>query len=169
MLGRSHFVMLGLSQDAQFPQFFVQVLHKIFDAFLNDAKVMVFHFLSLGNLGAKQSTAGINQIFTFFPHSLVHQEIFLFRTHGGNNFFRRHTQDVQDAAGSFVDNGGAPEQRRLLIQHVAGIRTERGRNAQAVILDKSVAGRIPGGVAPGFEGGAQAAGREAGSVRFALD
>ena len=42
-------------------------------------------------------------------------------------------------------------------------------DAQRVVLYESVAGGVPGGVAAGLSGGAQAAGREGGSVRLALD
>lgn len=42
-------------------------------------------------------------------------------------------------------------------------------DAQGLILDKGVAGGVPGGIAPGLGGGPQPAGGEAGGVRLAYD
>jgi hypothetical protein len=61
------------------------------------------------------------------------------------------------------------QQRGLLVKRLAGVAAERRGDAQHLVLDERVAGGVPGRVAAGLEGGAQAAVREAGSVGLALD
>ena len=65
------------------------------------------------------------------------------------------------------------EQRGFLVEGFAGPAEERGgddqRGAVGMLHDVSGAGGIPGGVAAGFEGGAQAAGGEAAGIGLALD
>ena len=61
------------------------------------------------------------------------------------------------------------KQRRLFVQRLAAIGAEGRGDAEDAVLDKGVRGGIPCGVAPGLKGGPQAAGGEAGGVRFALD
>ena len=65
------------------------------------------------------------------------------------------------------------QQRDLRVERLAGPRGERGRDAEQravrVLEDERRAGRVPGGVAAGLEGGADAAGRERGGVGLALD
>ena len=65
------------------------------------------------------------------------------------------------------------QQRDLVVQRLAGPRRERRRDAQqravGVLEDERGAGRVPGGVAAGLEGGADAAGGERRRVGLALD
>ena len=65
------------------------------------------------------------------------------------------------------------EQRGLLVERLAGPGTERGGDAQrravGVVEDEGGAGRVPGGVAAGLEGGADAARGEARGVGLAAD
>ena len=75
--------------------------------------------------------------------------------------------------------GGARErvhraqQRDLRVERLAGPGGEGGRDAEQravrVLEDEGGAGRVPGGVAAGLEGGADAAGGEGGGVGLALD
>ena len=57
----------------------------------------------------------------------------------------------------------------LFVQRLAAVRAEGGGDVEGAVLDKGGARGVPGGVAPGLEGGAQAAGGEAGRIRLALD
>ena len=161
--------MFGLGKDAQLPQFFVQLFHEGLHARLDDAKVMVFHFLSFRHLGAEQGTAAVNQVAAFFPELLVDQEILLFRPDVRDDVFRMDAEQGQHALGRFIQRGDGTQERRLLVQHIARVGAERRRDIQAVVLDEGVRRGVPGGVAAGFEGGAQAAGREARRIGFALD
>ena len=83
VLGRRRLIMFSLRQNAQLPQFFIQILHIGGHAGLNHAEVVIFQLLALRRLCAKQGTAGIDQIFALFIHRLIDQEILLFRPDRG--------------------------------------------------------------------------------------
>ncbi len=66
------------------------------------------------------------------------------------------------------------EQRGLLVQGLAVVGTEGGGDAEGhitggVFLQEGGGGAVPGGVAAGLEGHAQAAAGEGGGIRLALD
>ena len=62
MLGGGHLVVLGLGEDAQLPQLFVQVLHVCLDPGLDGAEIVVVQLLALGRLRAEQGAASVDQI-----------------------------------------------------------------------------------------------------------
>ena len=169
MLSRCYFVMLGFSKYAQLPQFFVQILHEGQYSLFNDTKVMVFQLLATRRFSAEQGASTVYQVFTFFPHFFVNQEILLFRTNGAVDAHGVDTKNLQNIAGCLANCIHGAQQRSLFIQHFASVGAERGGDAQAVIFDKSIAGRVPSSITTCFEGSAQAAGGEAGGVGFALD
>ena len=53
MLSRCNLVVLSLCRDAEFPELFVQVLHKRFDSRFDGTEVVVIHFLSLRSRSTK--------------------------------------------------------------------------------------------------------------------
>ena len=79
MLCRSHFIMLRFRRNTQLPEFFIQVFHICADTFSDNAKVMIFHFLSLRGRRSKQGTSGKHQVGSFHIQFFVYQEIFLLR------------------------------------------------------------------------------------------
>ncbi len=62
MLCRRNLVVLCLCRNAQLPQFLVQILHVRADTLLDDAKVMVFHLLSLRGRCAEQRASRKHQV-----------------------------------------------------------------------------------------------------------
>ena len=54
VLGGGHFVVLCLGQDPQLPQLLIQLFHKGSHPGLDGPKIVVFQFLALGRLSAKQ-------------------------------------------------------------------------------------------------------------------
>ena len=78
-------------------------------------------------------------------------------------------EKLQNAHTLAVDGLHGAQQRRLLIQRLAAVGAERRGDAERPALEEGVGGRVPGGVAPRLEGGAQAAGGKAGSIRLALN
>ena len=170
VLGGGHLVVLGLGQDAQLPQLVVQVGHVGGHPGLDGAEVVVVHLLALGGLGAEEGAAGKAQVPALLPHFGVHQEVLLLRTHGGVHVLHRVVaEQTQDAQGLFVQGGHGAQKGGLLVQGLPVIAAEGGGNAQGFILDKGVGGGVPGGVAPGLEGGPQPAGGEGGGVRLPLN
>ena len=81
MLGRGHLVVLGLGQNAQFPQFFVQFLHVGGDTGLDRTEIVVLQFLTLGRLSAKEGASRKDQVLTLVIHIFINQEVFLLGSH----------------------------------------------------------------------------------------
>ena len=169
MLAGGNFVVLGLCGDAQLPQLGVQILHKVGDNGADHTKVVLFQFLALGRCRAKQGAAGQNQVQALVAILFADQEVLLLRANGGGNALNILAEQVQYLAGLVADGLHGTQQRGLFIQCFAGVRAECSGDAQHVIFYKSIAGGVPCGVAAGFTGGAQAAGREGGSIWFAFD
>ena len=163
-------VVLGLGQDAQLPQLLVQIVHELGHARLQRAEVVILQLLALGRARAEQRPAGEDQVGPLVKVGLVHQEVLLLRAHGGGDrVYVGLAEQAQDAQGLVVNQAHRAQQRGLLVQRLAGIGAEGGGDAQRVVLDEGVGGRVPGRVAAGLEGGAQAAAGEGRRVRFALD
>ena len=82
-------------------------------------------------------------------------------------------EQLQNPLGLRVQGLHRSQQRRLLVQRLAGPRDERRRDAErravGVFQDVGRAGDVPGRVAAGLEGGADAARGEARGVGLALD
>ena len=161
--------MLGLGEYAQLPQFLVQILHEGKNSLFDNAEVVVVQFLPTRRFRTEKGTAGVNQVFTFFPHFFIYEEIFLFRTNSTVDADSINAEQLQQLAGCFAGCIHGTQKRSLFIQHFAGVGAEGCRNAQAVIFDKCIGGRVPCCIATSFEGCTQAAGREAGSIRLALN
>ena len=170
MLGGRHLVVLRLGQDAQLPKLLVQLLHIGGHAGLDGAEVVVVQLLPLGGPCAEQRPAGVDQVAALVVHGLVDEEVLLLRAHGGGH--APHVvmaEQLQDAQRLLVEGLHAPQQGRFLVQRLAAVGAEGRGDTEGLALDKGVAGGIPRRVAPGLEGGAQAAGGEGGGIRLALD
>ena len=168
MLRGSHLIVLGLGQDSQLPQLGVQILHESLNARLDDAKVVVLQLLALGRLGAKEGAARHYQIGALAVDLLIHQEILLLRAHRGEHAHSlRIAKQPQDAQRLLVERLHGAQQRGLFVQRLAAIGAKCRGDAQRAFLDEGVAGGVPGGVAAGFKGSAQAAGGERAGVRLA--
>ena len=168
MLARRGLVVFRLGGHAQLPQLLIHLLHERLYPGLQVAKVMVIQFLALGRTRAEQSAAGIDQILALVIQIPVDEEIFLLRPNCRRDLFHVDvSQQPQHALGLPVDRLAGAQQRRFLIQRVAAVAAKRGGNAQGAVLDKGVAGGVPGGVAPGLEGRPQSARGEGRSVRLA--
>ena len=105
---------------------------------------------------------------------LVDQEVLLLGPDGGEDalalLVAEQAQGLDRRARERVHRA---QQRDLGVERLTRPGGERGRDAEQgpvrVLEDEGGAGRVPGGVAAGLEGRAQAAGREGGGVRLALD
>ena len=80
----------------------------------------------------------------------------------------RVAEQAEDADALTIQLPYGTQQRRFLIQRLAAVRAEDGGDIQRTILDKGVGGGVPCRVAAGLEGGAQAAGGEAGGIGLAF-
>ena len=131
MLCGRDLVVFGFCEYAELPEFFVQVRHICGDTRLDRAEIVVVHFLTLGRLCTEQCSAGEHQIFAFFVHLLVDEEVFLFGSDGGADAFDVGVAEETEYAESlFVQRFHGTEQRRLFVKRFAAVGTERGRDAE---------------------------------------
>ena len=132
-----------LAENAQLPELVVQLVHEGGDALLDRAEVLVFQLLALGRLGAEERAAGEDQVQALVEELLVDQEVFLLRADRGRHFGRgrvaEQPQDAQRLRGQRVHRA---QQRRFLVQRLAGVGEERGRNAQGAPASLRKAGEV---------------------------
>ena len=169
VLCRCNLVVLGLCQQTVSPQLLIQLGHEGCNTRLDRAEVVILHLLTLRAHCAEQGAAGEQQILALIEVLLINQEVLLLRSYGGGNALDILAEQLQDAACLRADDIHRAQQRSLLIQNLAGVGAECGRNVQGTILDECAGGRVPCSVATCLKGGADAAGRERGCVRFTLD
>ena len=170
MLTGGTFVVLGLAEDTQPPELFIQVLHERRNTGTNGSKIMVIQLLTLGGLCTEESPARQPQVLPLRVEILGQQEILLLRANTGDDPLgfgvAEEPQDPHGFPGDFIDGA---KQGGLLIQCFSGVREEAGGDVQAAILDKSGGGRVPGGVAAGFKSCPKTARGEGRSVGFTPD
>ena len=129
MLGRGHFVMLCFGGHAQLPQLHVQFVHEAGNSFLDAAKVMVIHFLTLGRGCAKKGAACKDQVFSLFIQLSVDEEIFLLCTATDIDLFRPVVAEkAHDTHSLSADCFCGTQQRRFLVQGFPGIGIKSGGN-----------------------------------------
>ena len=164
------FIVLGLGIDAELPELLIEILHECRNARLDAAEIVIVKLLTFRRLCAEERAPGVDQILAAVIDIFVHEEILLLgadrRAHGGHV---RVAEQVDHAQSLTVERLRAAQQRRLFIERLTAVGAERRRDAQNVILDEGIGRRIPRGIAARFKRRAQAAGREAGSIRLAAD
>ena len=79
MLRGGDLIVLGLGQNAELPEFLVQILHERGHARLDGAEIMVVQLLPLRRLRAEERAARVEQVLALIVKRLVDEEIFLLR------------------------------------------------------------------------------------------
>ncbi len=174
VLRRRDLVMAGLDRDAELPHLQFGLHHEGQHPLGNRAEVVVVELVPLRRLGAEQGAAGGDQVGALEEVLLVDQEVLLLGSDGREDALglvvAEQAQRLDRRAAERVHRA---QQRDLPVERLAGPGGERGRDAEQrpvrVLEDEGGAGRVPGGVAAGLEGGADAAGRERGGIRLPLD
>lgn len=85
VLCRCDLVVLGLGINAEFPQFFIELLHIGSDTGAEICEVLVVELLPLGGLCAKEGTSGQDEVLTLVPHLLIDEEVLLLGADGGGD------------------------------------------------------------------------------------
>ena len=168
VLGRGGLVVLGLAGDAHLPEVLVQILHELADPDADAPAVVVVQLLPLGGLCTKQGAAADLQIQPLVIELVVDQKI-LRADHRDDAADRLVPQSAQQAHALLGHCLHRAQQRGLGVQRLAVVGAESGRDKQRPVPHKGRGGRVPGGVAPGLKGCPQAAGREGGGIRLALN
>ncbi len=130
---------------------------------------MILHLLPLRCHGAEQRATGENQVLALIVVFLVDKEILLLRSDRRGDALRILSEQAQHAAGLTADCIHGAQQRGFLVKRLACVGAEGGRDVQRSVLDKRVGARVPCRITARLEGCAQAAGREGGGIRFALN
>ena len=169
-----HFVVAGLGRNAQRTQLVFQILHEAHHAGRNGAKVVVFHFLTLGRGGTDKGAASQQQVGTQGSQIFVNQEVFLFGAHIGTHVGRRGVaKELENTRGLTRQGRYGANERNLAVKSFARIRVKVRRNVQGRPIgrgdDEHRHGGIPRGIAACFKRGADAARRERGGVRLTAD
>ncbi len=173
VLARRHFVVPRLDRHADLEELGFAFHHAGEDALGDRAEVLILELLALGRLGPEQRAAGVDQVGARVVEVGVDQEVFLLGAARRGDALGARAEQLQDADRLRRQRFHRAQQRRLLVERLAGPAHERGRDDQrhAVRVGEQPrrAGRIPGRVAARFEGRAHPAGREARGVGLALD
>ena len=174
VLARRHFVVPRLHRHADLVELGLDFRHERQHALGDRAEVLILELLALRRLGAEQRAAGVDQVGTREIEVAVDQEVFLLGPAGRRRRARRvEPNSFRTRTACLRQRFHRAQQRRLLVERLAGPADERGRDDQRdappLIEQPRRAGRIPRRVAARFEGGAHAARREARRVGLALD
>ena len=87
MLCRSHFVVLRLCRDSDFPKLFIDILHECRDPLADRPEIVIVKFLSLRRHRTKECTSCIDQVLPLLKFLCIYQEIFLLRSNGRCHLF----------------------------------------------------------------------------------
>ena len=173
VLARRDLVVARLDRHADLVQLALDFDHEGQHALGDGAEVVVLHLLALRRLGAEERAAGVDQVGPVEIELLVDQEVFLLGAAGGRDALRLRAEQLEDADGLLRERFHRAQQRRLLVERLAGPADERGRDDERRAVRRHQqprrAGRVPGGVAARLEGGAHAARGEARGVGLARD
>ena len=163
--------MLCLSKYTQLPEFFIEILHVSGYSRLDGSEVMIFELLALRCFCSEKCSSCINKIFSLIIELYRNEEVFLLRSYCSSNCEMRIgvTEESQDTDGLLADDLHRTEKRCLLVECLAAVRTESGRDAECVIFDESVACRIPCCISSCFECSSKSAGREGRCIRLTLN
>ena len=174
VLGRRDLVVAGLDRHAELGQLVLGLEHAGEHALGDRAEVVVVELLALRRLGAEQRAAGDDEVGALEVVLLVDQEVLLLGADRREDVLGgRVAEQRQRADGAARQRVHRAQQRDLVVQRLAAPRGERRRDAEQravrVLEDERRRGRVPRGVAAGLERRADAAARERGRVRLALD
>ncbi len=174
VLAGSDLVVPGLDRHAELRQLVLEVHDAGEHALRDRAEVVVVQLVALGRVRAEEGAAGQDQVGTRVVVLLVHEEVLLLGTDRGEDPLRLLVaEQAQRPDRDLRERVHRAQQRDLRVECLARPGDERRRDAEQgavrVLDDEGGAGRVPGGVAAGLEGVADAPRRERGGVRLALD
>ena len=169
VLGRGDLVVLGLDRHAELPELVIDFLHEVVHRGSDGAEVVLLELLALDRLAAKERAPAVDQVGASLVVLLLDEEVLLLGTDGGEDALGLAAEEGEHALGLRLERNLGAQKRRLLVQRLTGVGDEGRGDAEDLVLDEGRARGVPGCVAAGLEGGAQAAAREGGGVRLALD
>ncbi len=135
--------------------------------------ILILQLLAFGRLRAEQGAARADQVRPQQEQAPVDQKILLLAPRIGVHLLLGLAEQREDTPRVAVDRLHRAQQRRLLVERVAGRRAERAGDKERAAAGRleNVGGtrHVPRRVAARFKGRAQAAGGQAGAVGLAAD
>ena len=168
-------VVAGLDRHAELDQLALGLEHAGEHALRDRAEVVVVELVALRRLGAEQRAAGRDQVGALEVVLLVDQEVLLLGADRREDALGVARRRAGAAPGSpSVESASIERSSGILASSASPVHEANAVGMQSsvavrVLEEEGGAGRVPGGVAAGLEGGADAAGRERGGVGLALD
>ena len=165
VLARRDFVVPGLDRHAELEQLRLGVGHAGQHALGDGAEVLVFQFLALGRLGAEERAAGVDEVGPGVEEVLVDEEVFLLGADGGEDLLdARCCRTACRMRRAWVDRASIERSSGVFLSRASPVQLRKAVGMTRVAPlgpshDEGGAGRVPGGVAAGLEGGADAAAR----------
>ena len=134
----------------------------------DSAEVVVLELLVLGRFVPQQRATSQQQVGTGGIYGFVDKEILLFPTQIRIDLMHGGVEEMTHVGGGAIDGVQRLEQRRLVVESLAGIGDKDGGDAEGVVDHEGRRRGVPGGVATSFEGIADAAVGETGAVGLLL-
>jgi hypothetical protein len=129
VLARRDFVVPRLDRHRQLDQLGLALGHAGDHALGDRAEVLVLQLLALRRLGPEEGPAGVDQVGTGVVEVLVDQEVFLLRADRREDLAGLGiAEQLQDAQRLVRQRLHRAEQRRLLVERLAGPAEEDGRD-----------------------------------------
>ena len=169
VLRRSHLVVLRARGHAERPQLVVELFHELVHRGADGAEIVLLQLLALARGVAEQRATAHHEILALGVVLLGDEEVLLLGAHRGHDALRLPAEQREHAVRLLLDGAHGSQERRLLVERLAGVGAEGGGDAQHLVLHERIARGIPRRVAARLERGAQAAGGEAGRVGLARD
>ena len=160
-LPRRHLVVARLAGNAQLQGLRLQVFHEGLDAFRDGAEVVVVHLLVLGRVVPHERPSRQHEVGTRRVEAFVHQEVLLFPAQVGLHLLHFPVEITADGRSRLADGMQRFQQRGLVVERFARVGDEDGGYAERVVDDEDGRCGVPGRVAAGLEGVANAAVGEA--------
>ena len=153
----SHLVVARLDRNSQLQALVFEVLHKGHHTRRNRPEIVVFQLLVLGRLVSHERTPREHQVGTHGPEALVHEEIFLLPAQVGKDLLDILVEIAAHLRGGLVDGRQRAQQGHFVVERLARIGDEDGRDTERRVDDEGGRRGVPGRVAAGLERIADAA------------
>ena len=168
LVGR-HLVVAGFDGDAQFQALVFEVFHECHHTGRDRTEIVVFQLLVLGRFMPHQRTPGEHQVGTYGPEAFVHEEILLLPAQIRDDPLHVFVEIVAHLGRGLVHRRDRAQQRHLVIERLARIGDEDGRDTERRVDDEGRRGRIPGRITASLERIADASVGERRRIGLLLD
>ena len=155
-----HLVVTGGHRNAQLVRLHLKVLHERRHALWDGPKVVVVQLLTLCRGRAEEGATCHRQIGTGGVQRLVHQEVLLLPAQGGVHLGDVLVEVLAHRRGCSVHSRQRFQQRRFVVERIACVADENGRDAQGLPPHKGRRSGVPQGVSTCLKSVANAAARE---------